>query len=145
MLNLITKFSLLISIFTMYTIVYVAVSMMNIIWFVHVWFSIISWCFYIGNIMMGTLCCYLLFGMNTREFIYLCKCCHNRCTICCKFLVKRSIKKKTNVTKTQMKEHVELASAGSLMFILVVYVCTIDQNRFSCSQKKTRKHKNLSE
>ena len=91
MVTLIAKFSVLMSLFGMVTFINAGFAATEAILSDNALFMVIAWCIWMLDIMFGTLCVYLLFGMNDKEYRCLCKCCHWICITCSKRRARKSM------------------------------------------------------
>eukprot|EP01084_Bolivina_argentea_P215435 365753_1 len=84
----VTKLSVLQTIFTSTTIIYVLQSLCHHLIFHNIISEFTDWIVYVFTVCIGTSAIYLTFKMNVREYNLLCGCCNKSCKHCCHRTVK---------------------------------------------------------
>ena len=85
----ITKLSVLQGMFTFSAILYVITAVLHNVILYNYYSYLLDWIIYVITVMTGTLCMYLTFTVNTKEYNILCKCCDKCCTRGCNLTVMR--------------------------------------------------------
>ena len=89
LLRTVSKLTTLQSTFTITATGYVVTSVLNHLVFQTDISQIIDWFIYGVTVQVGTLCIYLTFNLNNKEYNVCCICCNRCCTVFCQWFIEK--------------------------------------------------------